>query len=203
MSKQNDKELQDVQIEGMPQTISQEQLFAKMMDFWLEAAKLPTIGPLYAFSKDASSSTQELFNLSKTLLESKANADQYWVLINSTFAKAYKQTLENSPKKFSSKQDFETYRKVMIEAFEQTFTELFDSKEFAIVYGKLFSNQLDILKSLQGMAERSVKVLNLPTRSEVDEILRDIHDLKKSVRDLKGRLEEVNARNESTGQIAT
>jgi len=39
------------------------------------------------------------------------------------------------------------------------------------------------------MTERNLKALNLPTRSEIDEMLKDIHELKRSVRELKKGLE--------------
>ena len=78
----------------------------------------------------------------------------------------------------------------MIEAFEDAFTGLFASPEFSTVYGKLFSSQLDMSKAMQTITERNFKTLNLPTRAEMDEILKDIHELKRSVRELKREAEK-------------
>ncbi|HZT34937.1 MAG TPA: poly(R)-hydroxyalkanoic acid synthase subunit PhaE, partial [Nitrososphaera sp.] len=58
------------------------------------------------------------------------------------------------------------------------------------VYGKLFSSQLDMSRAMQTITERNFKALNLPTRGEMDEILKDIHELKRTVRDLKRSLEK-------------
>jgi polyhydroxyalkanoate synthesis regulator phasin len=48
---------------------------------------------------------------------------------------------------------------------------------------------MDALKLVQTLAEKNLKVLNLPTRSEMDMLSRDVHDLKKNVHDLRNKLE--------------
>jgi polyhydroxyalkanoate synthesis regulator phasin len=42
---------------------------------------------------------------------------------------------------------------------------------------------------MQNIMEKNFKILNLPTRSEVDEMLKDIVELKRTVRDMKKRVE--------------
>ena len=108
--------------------------------------------------------------------------------------------MEKSPKQFLTKEDYENYRRAMIEAFEDSFTELFSSPEFSVIYGKLFSAQLDFTKALQSIAEKNLKILNLPTRAEIDEILKDVHDLKKTVREVRKQLEVLN--NDKAGSNA-
>lgn len=157
--------------------------------FWAETVKLPTIGPMFAFSKELSAYANDIVNLGKVMSELKSHNDSYWALINATYAKASKATFEKSPKQLLSKDDFENYRRAMIEAFEDAFTELFSSPEFSAVYGKVFSAQLDFSKALQALTEKNLKVLNLPTRGEIDEILKDIHELRKSVRELRKQVE--------------
>lgn len=162
---------------------------SKMFNMWSEVIKLPTIGPLYAFSKDLASYADEFANLGKMMSEMKSHLDAYWGLINGAYARASKETAEKAPKQFSTKEDFDSYRKAMIEAFEDAFTGLFSSPEFSTIYGKVFSAQMDLAKALQVITERNMKALNLPTRSEVDEMLKDIHELKKQVRELRKGVE--------------
>ncbi|MEW6605456.1 MAG: poly(R)-hydroxyalkanoic acid synthase subunit PhaE [Thermoproteota archaeon] len=157
----------------------------KMFSFWTDVGKLPTIGPMYAFSKDINSYASDFVNLGKIIAELKTNMDNYWALVSSAYTKAMKETMERAPKQLLTKEDFENYRRAAIEAFEDAFTELFASAEFSSVYGKMFSSQLDVTRTLQGIAERNSKTLNLPTRSEVDDILRDVAELKRTVRELK------------------
>lgn len=169
----------------------------KMFDMWSEVLKLPTIGPMYAFSKDFTSYANEFVALGKIMSEMKVHLDKYWSMVNVAYSKASQATAENAPKQFLTKEDFENYRKAMIEAFEEAFTNLYASAEFSAVYGKLFSSQLDLSRSLQGITERNFKALNLPTRSEVDEILKDIHELKRSIREIKRDIEV--SRNDPAG----
>jgi hypothetical protein len=122
--------------------------------------------------------------------EIKTDLDNYLTLINRAYIKAVRETAEKSPKEYSNKDDFEAFRRAMIEAFENAFTDLFGSSEFSEVYGKVFSTELDVRKTLQSIAEKNLAVLNMPTRSEVDEILKDIHELKKNVRALAKSVEE-------------
>src|SRR5919109_2628575 len=161
----------------------------KMFEFWTDTLKLPTIGPMYAFSKDFSSYFNDFVSLGKVMVELKTNMDSYWSLMGVAYTRAMKDTIERAPKQLLTKDDFENYRRAAIEAFEDAFTELFASPEFSTVYGKLFSSQLDVSRAVQGIAEKNSKTLNLPTRSEVDDILRDVAELKRTVRELKRSLE--------------
>jgi hypothetical protein len=163
---------------------------AKMFDMWSEVLKMPTIGPMYAFTKDFGTYANEFVSLGKIMADMKTHMDRYWSMINEAYAKASKETAEKSPKQFATKEDYEGYRRAMIEAFEDAFTGLFASPEFSTVYGKLFSSQLDMSKAMQTITERNFKTLNLPTRAEMDEILKDIHELKRSVRELKREAEK-------------
>jgi poly[(R)-3-hydroxyalkanoate] polymerase subunit PhaE len=160
-----------------------------MFKIWAEALKLPTIGPMFAFSKEFSGYANEITNLGKVVSELKLHNDNYWSLMNTAFTKATMLTAEKAPKQLLNKEDYENYRRAMIEGFEDAFTELFSSAEFSAVYGKVFSAQLDFSKALQSIAERNMKILNLPTRAEVDEILKDVHELRKSVRDVRKTIE--------------
>lgn len=162
---------------------------SKMLDTWIEVLKLPTIGPMYAFSRDFASYVDEFAKLGKIMVDMKGHLDAYWGLVNTAYVKAVKDTVERSPRQFATKEDIDNYRKAMIESFEDAFTGLFASPEFSTVYGKVFSSQMDMTKAIQVITEKNFKTLNLPTRSEVDEILKDVHDLKRAVRDLKKGME--------------
>jgi poly[(R)-3-hydroxyalkanoate] polymerase subunit PhaE len=167
-----------------------QEYMSKMFSFWTDVLKLPTIGPMYAFSKDVSSYATDFVSLGNDMAELKANMDSYWKLVSVSYTKAIKETMDRAPKQLLTKDDLENYRRAAIEAFENAFTELFASPEFSTVYGKMFSSQLDVSKSIQGIAEKNFKILNLPTRGEVDEILKDVADLKRNVRDLKRTMEK-------------
>jgi hypothetical protein len=161
----------------------------RMFDFWHSNLKLPTIGPIYAFSKDLSLYFADFVSLGKVMLELQTNTDSYWSLMSEAYRRALKDTMERAPKHMTTKEDLESYRRVVIEAFEDAFTNLFTSPEFSEVYGKLFGSQLNVSKATQSILEKNFKVLNLPTRSEIDDMLKDITELKRTVRDLKRSIE--------------
>ena len=164
----------------------------KVFELRCRKLKLPTIGPTYAFSKDFSSFANDFVTLGKALIELKSNMDSYWSLMSAAYTRAMRSTIEQSPMQLATKEDFENYRRAAIEAFEDSFTDLFTSSEFSEVHGRLFGSQLNVSRGIQNIIEKNFKILNLPTRSEVDEILKDIVELKRTVRDMKRRVEAGN-----------
>ena len=173
------------------QEFMQEQV-NKVFELWSSKLKLPTIGPTYAFSKDFSSFANDFVTLGKAMIELKSNMDSYWSLMSAAYIRAMRSTIEQSPMQLATKEDFENYRRAAIEAFEDTFTDLFTSSEYSEIYGKLFGSQLNISRTVQSIVEQNFKMLNLPTRSEVDDILKDIVELKRNVRDMKRSIEARN-----------
>ena len=163
----------------------QEEQMTKILHNWTEFIKMPTIGPFHAFSQDFTSYAQDLLSLSQTILNAETNLNEYWKLINMAYVQATKEVSERAPKKLNSKEDFEQYRTITINAFEDAFTNLFSSKEFSVTYGKVSSDLLDLFKKMQKFTEKNLKVLNLPTRDEMDQILKDIHDIKRTIHDMK------------------
>jgi hypothetical protein len=169
-----------------------EEQVSKVLEFWNSNLKLPTVGPIYAFSKDFSSFANDFVTLGKAMIELKSNIDNYWSLVGAAHIRAMRNTIEQAPMQITTKEDFENYRRAAIEAFEDTFTDLFTSSEFSEVHGKLFGSQLNVSRAVQSIVEKNFKMLNLPTRSEVDDILKDIVELKRAVRDMKRSVEERN-----------
>lgn len=163
----------------------QEEQMTKILHNWTEFIKMPTIGPFHAFFQDFTSYAQDLLSLNQTIINAQTNLNEYWKLINMAYVQATKEVSERAPKKLNSKEDFEQYRNITINAFEDAFTNLFSSKEFSVAYGKVSNDLLDLFKKMQKFAEKNLKVLNLPTRDEMDQILKDIHDMKRTIHDMK------------------
>jgi hypothetical protein len=163
----------------------QEQMVAKLLNSWSELIKMPTIGPFPAFSQEFRSYSQDLLTMGQTLYNAQTNLSNYWKQMNMVYIRATKEVSERAPKQLRSKEDFDEYRKIIINVFEDAFTGLFNSKEFSVTYGKVSSDLLDLFKQMQKFAEKNLKVLNLPTRDEMDEILKDIHEMKRTIHDMK------------------
>jgi hypothetical protein len=169
-----------------------------IFNVWSDFIKLPTIGPFQAFSKDSIFYSQELFNLVQTLIQLQTNLSEYWTQLNNAYLRAveqsadngkqYQQRYSNDKPGYFPKEKMEEYRKVLIDAFEEAFTNLFSSNEFGIINSNLISSQLDVLKHLQNIVEKNFKTLNLPTRSELDEISKDVHEIKREIHDIKKKI---------------
>ncbi len=175
-------------IENSTSSISiheQQEQMTKLFNSWSELVKMPTIGLFPAFSQEFSSYSQDLLSLGQTLFNAQNNLNDYWTQMNMAYVQATKEVAERAPKQLSSKEDFDEYRKITINAFEDAFTGLFNSKEFSVSYGKVSSDLLDLFKQMQKFAEKNLKVLNLPTRDEMNEMLKDIHDMKRTIHDMK------------------
>jgi hypothetical protein len=164
-----------------------------IFDYWSELVKLPTVGPFQAFSRDFIFYMQEFFNLVQTLFQLQKDLKDYSIQLNNAYSNGMKEITEKTPeKRNNSNVDPKNYRNIAIDAFENAFTELFGSEEFGVVYGRILTDKLDLSKHLQNIVEQNFKALNLPTRSEIDEISKDIHELKRTVRNMKKNLEVFN-----------
>jgi poly[(R)-3-hydroxyalkanoate] polymerase subunit PhaE len=182
----NDKDLSSITEED-----EQQKRMTQVINNWSDLLKLPTIGPFYAFSQEADPYVQGFQNIIQALLKLQIDLSEYWSIMKNAYSIALKETTDKAPRHYNTKEDFENYRKVAIEAFEDAFTGLFISKEFPKVYSKVSNDQMDLLKYIQKLIENSFQSLNLPTRSEINELTKDIHYLKRNVRDLKQELDEV------------
>jgi hypothetical protein len=182
----NDKDLSSITEED-----EQQKRMTQVINNWSDLLKLPTIGPFYAFSQEADPYVQGFQNIIQALLKLQIDLSEYWSIMKNAYSIALKETTDKAPRHYNTKEDFENYRKVAIEAFEDAFTGLFISKEFPKVYSKVSNDQMDLLKYIQKLIENSFQSLNLPTRSEINELTKDIHYLKRNVRDLKRELDEV------------
>lgn len=183
--------LNDKDLSSMTEQDEQQKKLAQVINNWSELLKLPTIGPFYALSQEADPYVQGFLNISQALMRLQVDLNEYWSIMKNAYTTALKETTDKAPRHYNTKEDFENYRKVAIEAFEDAFTGLFISKEFPKIYSKVSNDQMDLLKYIQKLIENSFQSLNLPTRSEINELTKDIHYLKRNMRDLKRGLEEV------------
>src|SRR5918912_589819 len=161
-----------------------------IFNVWSDFVKLPTIGPIQAFSKDSIFYSQELFNLVQTLIQLQTNLSEYWTQMNNAYLRAAEQVADrmHNGKQNQQRYSIDKPGHFPRESLEEAFTELFSSNEFGIINSNLISSQLDVLKHLQAIAEKNFKTLNLPTRSELDEISKDVHELRREIHDIKKKI---------------
>lgn len=86
---------------------------------------------------------------------------------------------------FSSIEGIKQYQNLVIDIYETSFTSLFQSKDFSIIVSDLMNNYSEFKKFIENISNESLKNLNLPNRSEIDFMLKDLQELKRDVNKLK------------------
>lgn len=169
-----------------------DELGKSMLRIWEEIFKLPTIGPLFSYFGNIKDENAKVANLTETIMKSQITIGHYWKQVNQAYVNAVLRINEKTASSLldiKTKKDLDDYRKLMIDSFEEEFTKLFNSKEFALTYRELLDKQMDLLKQIQSSTERTLGILNLPTRRELDMISKDLHDLRKLMMDMNEKLE--------------
>lgn len=169
-----------------------DELGKSMLRIWEEIFKLPTIGPLFSYFGNIKDENAQVANLTETIMKSQITIGHYWKQVNQAYVNAVLRINEKTASSLldiKTKKDLDDYRKLMIDSFEEEFTKLFNSKEFALTYRELLDKQMELLKQIQSSTERTLGILNLPTRRELDMISKDLHDLRKLMMDMNEKLE--------------
>jgi len=85
----------------------------------------------------------------------------------------------------------ENERTIIISILDSHFITLFTSEKFAIVSRNMLNSQMDIIRILHLFNEKTLKLLNLPTREENDDILKELVILKRQMADLEKKMERL------------
>lgn len=163
---------------------------ASVYDKWNEIVQLPTIGPMKGFVEDYNEYCSELLCLVKAMIDAYSSLNNYWIQMNGAYTRALN-NLSTNKSSVSIKWDQEQIRMALIDAFEDAFTSLFTSKDFAKAYDDVSGAQIELMNSMHRILEKNMKILNMPTRSEVDIILRELTELRRDIRDLRKEFESV------------
>jgi len=117
----------------------------------------------------------------------------------SAFAEATRRTQEKVEKQVAeegaSPSSYKEYYDLWMNTYSETFKEFLKSRFFASDLAKLTSNSMDFQKSSRELVEENfLRPANLPTRTEIDDLSKEVYLLKKQVRelarDLKGRAKQ-------------
>ena len=55
---------------------------------------------------------------------------------------------------------------------------------------KYTQSRLDFVNCINKIVERNLNLLNIPTRTELDEVLKDLQEMKKTLRNIKNAYEK-------------
>ena len=80
-----------------------------------------------------------------------------------------------------------------IDAAEEAYVEVALSAEFRSAYGNLVNKQMRVRQMMQAEVERHTGQVGMPTRSELNSVHQRVQEMRRRIRDLEDRLEEINS----------
>ena len=156
---------------------------------------LTSVGPMRNFATNAKKIATELLEANDDLVEFNTRLTEYYQQLADTWAEAQKKVTAKIPKVPADQEQFEAYKRIWIDMFDNDFTELFDSKKFGDNYGKLVASELELSKHWEQVVNVMLQSANLPNKKEIDEVYKELHSLRKRVSKLESQLKTAKPRN--------
>jgi len=148
---------------------------------------LTSVGPTRNWVNDMKKITTEVIDSYENLIEFNQRLTEYYKQLTETWIEAQKKVNAKVPSIPQDSESLEAYKRVWIDIFENDFTGLFDSEKFAQNYGSLVSAELELTKRWENITNVLFQSLRLPTRKEIDEVYKELHELRKRVKKLEKR----------------
>jgi len=148
---------------------------------------LTSVGPMRNFSTNAKKIATELLDSNDDLVEFNKRLTGYYQQLADTWAIAQKKVNTKMPEIPNDQEQFDSYKRIWIDIFDNDFTELFDSHKFGENYGKLVSSEIELSKHWEQMTNVMLQSANLPNKKEIDEVYKELHALKKRVSKLESQ----------------
>jgi len=155
---------------------------------------LTSVGPMRNYSANAKKIVTELLDSNDDLVEFNKRLTGYYQQLADTWAIAQKKVNAKMPEVPNDHEQFEAYKRIWIDIFDNDFTELFDSHKFGDNYGKLVASELELSKHWEQMTNVMLQSANLPSKKEIDEVYKELHALRKRVSKLESQAKNSKSR---------
>lgn len=150
--------------------------------------EMPAMGPTREKSEKMMKGFSTFVNLYAAGMDTSSN-------LQSVFMEAMRKVQEKTGSEMEgeiSPDKYKDFYKIWIETYSETFKEFLKSGHFASDMGKLNSHLMDFQKYNREMLEENyLKPMNLPTKTEIDEINKELYSLKKTVKELTSQIKEL------------
>lgn len=146
---------------------------------------LSSVGPMRTMAANSKKVAAELIEINQKIEGFNQYLIEYYKQLSDTWAEAQKKVNLKVPDLPQDPEHFEAYKRVWIDIFDNDFTELFDSKSFGANYGKMVSQELELANHWNSITGIILKSANLPNRQELDEIYKELHELRRRVAKLE------------------
>lgn len=140
---------------------------------------LTATGPLRKLGVNAKKISAEMIEINEQLVEFNKRLAEYYKELADTWNEAQKQFNKKVPEIPTDAEHVDSSKRIWIDIFENYFTKLFDSPEFAENFGKLVSSELELANHWKNVTSLMLETFNMPTKKEIDEIYKELHSLRK------------------------
>lgn len=154
---------------------------------------LTAVGPMRNWTNDMKKVLTEVIDSYDDVVEFNQRLVEYYKQLSDTWVEAQKKVNAKIPSIPNDSEQLEAYKRIWIDIYENDFTELFDSEKFGQNYGKLVSAELELTKHWENILNVILSSVRLPTRKEIDEVYKELHELRKRVKKLEKKEEKSNA----------
>ena len=144
--------------------------------------EMPIMGPSREGADRLRKNFEAMINLNSAWAQSMSS-------FQSAFMEASRKTQENVEKRAAeegvSPSSYTGYYDTWMETYSKTFREFLESRFFASDLARLTSNSMDFQKSSRELVEEIIlKPANIPTRTEIDDLCKEVYLLKKKMKEL-------------------
>ena len=157
--------------------------------------KIPAIGPTREKQEKMMKSFPSYVNLYTAWIESNIN---YQIVLTEAMIKTYEKTI-NSTKGDLKPENCKEFYNIWIDTYSETFKEFLKTGHSASDMGKFMSSFIDFQKRNKEMFEENyLKPMNLPTKTDIDGINKELYTLRKTVGDMKIRFKELSGKTDES-----
>jgi len=146
---------------------------------------LTATGPFRKLGVNAKKLSTETIEMNEDMTEFNSRLSSYYKQLSDTWTEAQKEYNRKVPEIPNDTEHLEASKRIWIDIFENYFTKLFDSPEFAENFGKLVTSELEIAKHWNNMASTLLESANMPTKKDMDEVYKELHYLRKRIAKLE------------------
>jgi len=162
-------------------------LFENFFKQLTELNKISTVGPFISLINDPQINMNNMREYGNVLINYQRFLNKYLTqMINSYFL-----ALDKVSAGIQGKDSHET-RMLIINSFEDVFSNMFESTDFSINYNNLINIFIDLNTSYQKFFDASVPFLNKQSLSkdEKDLLFKDLYEIKKITLEIKNKMKE-------------
>ena len=165
----------------------------EFFDMWVKTyeatfgkiAELPAMGPMREKSEKMAKGLPLFFSLYSTWMDTVIDFQ------NISMEAMKRMNEKTAQMEGSGTERYKELYNIWIESFSDTFKEFLRSGHFASDMGKFMSSFLDVQRYNREMLEDNyLKPANIPTKSDIDEINKELYFLKKQVKELTLRINQ-------------